>query len=198
MCQAQGFIRVFFSSHNLSNGTQSKFQEAEGISGHISIEVAAVHQSDNQTVRHSVLKQVALHAEGTDFTADGQVGSHLFGIVSLGRQIPVHGFIQTKLTQMKTQLHITFHQSASQSHSIEKQVRTVEMKLHLDFYPRHQHFAGVKHFQVRGKHQTVGDASSMLGDFCHGRGQGRFVIGREITPMLMRCSTVGVVGGPLG
>ena len=56
-----------------------QFLEAEWISGHISIEGSTVHQTHNQSVRHSVLKQVgdvkadqvALHAEGTDFTADG-------------------------------------------------------------------------------------------------------------------------------
>ena len=43
--QLEGFIRVFFSSHNLSNGTQSKFLEAEGISGNISIEGSTVQQA---------------------------------------------------------------------------------------------------------------------------------------------------------
>ena len=76
--QLEGFIRVFFSSHNLSNGTQSKFLEAEGISGNISIEGSTVQQGYNQTVWDSVLKQVgnvkagevASHAEGSDFTAN--------------------------------------------------------------------------------------------------------------------------------
>ena len=71
-----------------------KFLEAEGISGHISIEGSAVQQPYNQSVGYSVLKQVgdvktgqvALHAEGADFTADGRVGSHLSFIVSFGRQ----------------------------------------------------------------------------------------------------------------
>ena len=40
--QHQGFIRVFLSSDNLSKGTHSKFLEAEGILGHISIEGSAV------------------------------------------------------------------------------------------------------------------------------------------------------------
>ena len=40
--QLEGFLRVFFSSDNLSNGTQSKFLEAEGISGHIPIEGSTV------------------------------------------------------------------------------------------------------------------------------------------------------------
>ena len=82
MHQVQGFIRVFFSFDNLINGTQPKFLEAERISGHIAIEGSAVHQPHNQAVGHSVLKQVgnvkadqvALHAKGTDFTADGRVG----------------------------------------------------------------------------------------------------------------------------
>ena len=90
MNQLEGFIRVFFSSHNLLNGTQSKFLEAEGISGHIPIEGSTVHQTHNQTIGHSVLKQVgnvkagqvALHAEGEDFTADGGVGSQFFPILS--------------------------------------------------------------------------------------------------------------------
>ena len=93
MNQLEGFIRVFFSSDNLSNGTHSKFLEAEGISSHFSIEGSTVQQTHNQTVGDSVLKQVgylkageiALHAEGSDFTAHRGVGSQLFTIVSLGR-----------------------------------------------------------------------------------------------------------------
>ena len=67
MNQLEGFIRVFFSSHNLSNGTQSKFLEAEGISGHISIEGSTVHQTHNQTIGHSVLKQVGYVKVGQVF-----------------------------------------------------------------------------------------------------------------------------------
>ena len=109
MHQVQGFIRVFFSFDNLFDGGQTKFLEAEGISGHISIEGSAVQQPYNQSVRYSVLKkvgdvktgQVALHAKGPDFTADGRVGSHLSFIVSFGRQTLVDGIIQTQLTEMK-------------------------------------------------------------------------------------------------
>ena len=105
----QGFRRVFFSFDNLFNGGQTKFLEAEGISGHIPIEGSAVYQPYNQSVGYSVLKQVrdvkagqvALHAEGADFTADGRVGGDFSFIVSLGRQTPVDGVIQTQLTQMK-------------------------------------------------------------------------------------------------
>ena len=107
--QVQGFIRIFFSFDNLFHGGQPKFLEAEGISGHIPIEGAAVQQPYNQSVRYSVLKQVgdiktgqvALHAEGADFTADGWVGGDLAFIVSLGRQTLVDGVIQTQLTEMK-------------------------------------------------------------------------------------------------
>ena len=72
------------------------------------------------------------------------------------------------------------------------------MKFHLDFDAWHQQFAGVKHFQVRGKHQTVGDASSILGGFGDHGSQGSFVIGTEIGPVCMRCATVGIVARPLG
>ena len=55
--------------------------------------------------------EVVLHAEGPDFTAHCGVSSQLFVIVSLGRQTPVNGFIQTELTQMKTELDVPFNQS---------------------------------------------------------------------------------------
>ena len=72
------------------------------------------------------------------------------------------------------------------------------MKFHLDFYARHQQFAGVKDFQVGGKHQTVGDTSCILGGFGYHGGQGSFVIGGEIPVVIMWCCTVGIVGRPLG
>ena len=83
------------SSYNLLNGTQSKFLETEGISGHISIEGSTVQQGHKQTVGNSVLKQVgnvkagevALHAEGPDFTANRRVRSQLFAIVSLADRV---------------------------------------------------------------------------------------------------------------
>ena len=74
-----------------------------------SIEGAAVQQPHNQSVGYSVLKQVgdikagqvALHAEGPDFTADGRVSSDFSFIVSFGRHTLVDGVIQTQLTEMK-------------------------------------------------------------------------------------------------
>ena len=150
--QLEGFIRVFLCSDNLSNGTQSKFLEAKGISGYISIEGSTVQKGHNQPVGNSVLKQVgnvkagevALHAEGPDFTANRRVASQLFTIVSLGRQGLEDGFNQTELTQMKEETDVPFNQSPCQSHSIQKQAGTVEMKFHLDFHAWYQYFARVR------------------------------------------------------
>ena len=59
--------------------------------------------------------------------------------------------------------------------------------------------AGISgHIAIEGKYQTVSDSCSILGGFCYGRSQGSFVIGSEITPVLMRCGTVGIVRCPLG
>ena len=72
------------------------------------------------------------------------------------------------------------------------------MKFHLDFDAWHQQFAGMKDFQVGGKHQTVGDASSILGGFGFHGSQRSFVIGTEIPIVCMRGGSVGIVVGPLG
>ena len=76
------------------------------------------------------------------------------------------------------------------------------MKFHLDFYAWHQQFAGVKHFQVRGKHQTVGETSSILGEFGFHAGQSSSVMGAEILVVYMTSIRirlgVGFLGGPLG
>ena len=77
--------------------------------GQIPIESSTVQQAHDQTNGNSVLKEVgnvkagevALHAEGPDFTANRGVGSQFFVAVSLGRQCLVDGFIQAELTQMK-------------------------------------------------------------------------------------------------
>ena len=106
MHQVQGFIRVFFSFDNLFNGDQTKFLEAEGISGHIPIEGSTVQQPHNQSVGYSVLKQVgdvkagqvALHAKGPDFTADSRVGGDFSFIVSLNDAIYTSLSAQTQLT----------------------------------------------------------------------------------------------------
>ena len=206
MNQREGFIRVFFSSDNLSNKTQSKFLEEAGISSHISFEGSTVQQTHNQSVRDSVLKQVgyvkageiAMHAEGSDFTAYWEVGSQLFVVVSLGRQGLVHGFIQTELTQMKSVLKIPFHQSPCQSYSIQKQVGTFEMKFHLDFHAWYQYFASVKHFQMRRKYQTLSRSCGIVCGFCYRESQGSFVIDTEIPVVCMRRGPVCVVGSPLG
>ena len=104
------------------------------------------------------------------------ISSQLFVIVSLGRQTLVNGFIQTELTEMKSESGVPFHQSPCQSHSIQKQVGAVEMKFHLDFHAWYQYFTGVKQFQVRSEHQTVTGSFHIMSGFCYRLSQGSFVI----------------------
>ena len=180
--QLEGFVGIFFPFHDLFDGRQLKFLKAEGISGDGSVESAAVHQPHDHPVGHSVLEQVGdveasqvmIHAEGSDFTAHGGVHGHL--IFSLGTQIHEHGFVQSQLTQVKPNFDVGFVQTGCQTHSIHEEVGAVEMKFHLDFHARHQHFARVKDFQMRFEHQRAGPTSGILGRFVHHGVQGVFLI----------------------
>ena len=113
-----------------------------------------------------------------------------------------HLLIQTELTQMKLHLDVCLQQTACQSHTIQKQVGAVEMKLQLDFHTGHQDASCVKCFQVRLKHQTVTCSTHIVGCFGFGLSQGGFVVGTEGFSVVMSCPTIGssvcVVGGPFG
>ena len=120
--------------------------------------------------------QGAHHVEGADLASYRGVLGQLSFIVSFDVDALVHTWIQRELTQVKLDLDVCLHQTPCQSHSIQKQVGAVEMKLHLDFHARHQDASGVKGFQVRLKHQTATRSSHIRSCFGFGQSQGGFVV----------------------
>ena len=146
--------------------------------------------------------QGAHHIERAYFASHRGVLGPLSLGVSFFTDVLEHVFIQTELTQMKLQLDVPLQQAACQSHTIQKQVGAVEMKLQFDFHTGHQDPACVKCFQVRLKHQTVTRSTIMVGCFGLGLGQRGFVVGTEGLIVGMSRPIVGsgvcVVVGPFG
>ena len=142
--------------------------------------------------------QGAHHVEGAHLASHRGVLGQLSLGVSFFTDVLEHLFIQTELTQMKLHLDVPLHQAACQSHTIQKQVGAVEMKLQLDFHAGHEDASCVKCFQVRLKHQTVTRSPHILGCFGLGLSQGGFVVGGQSIVRSMRGGTVSVVGGSFG
>lgn len=104
--QLQRLIRVLFTSNQLSDASQSKFLETEGISGILSVEGSRIHHAHNNHVGNSVLERVVdlkcgqsiCQGEGSYLASHQRACCYFVFISYCSRQTPVNAFVESQLT----------------------------------------------------------------------------------------------------